>query len=62
MYLFIVWLCYLIIITLGMDGYLRIWHKDDKFQPLFIRNFKGDIKDVQWDPKGLGFYMVIKLY
>lgn len=45
-----------------MDGYLRIWHKDDKFQPLFIRNFKGDIKDVQWDPKGLGFFMVIKLH
>ena len=41
-----------------MDGYLRMWHKDDKFQPLFIRNFKGDIKDVQWDPKGLGFFMV----
>ena len=45
-----------------MDGYLRLWHKDDKFQPLFIRNFKGDIKDVQWDPKGLGFFMVIKIY
>lgn len=44
-----------------MDGSIRIWHKDDKLQPLLTRNFRGEIKDIQWDPKGLGIVMVRSL-
>jgi WD40 repeat protein len=47
-----------IFLTAGMDGYIRIWHVDDKLHPLFTRYLKGDIKDVQWDPNGLSIIAV----